>query len=190
MDDDHRFKTYDQRIAEKHIRERALLEELNKVLPWKLIPTPTELDKFGYDAIARDPAKTSTILSFQIKERQTGKDILLEVIRPWTGVVQPDRNYRLTGRDMKVTPDFYIFVDQCRKMHLFRGTVLKQQVTSMLTQFFDQLCKHPELQGIRMLNGEIRVVLDPCQEQTRARRRKLCVFVFPESVPTLGTFQL
>lgn len=174
---------YNERIERKDIHEAPLWEAIQEALPWVIERGTAEEDMGGIDGWY-DHLKggaTVTRKTIQLKMRQSGDDILLEVIKPWRGLIE------YSGRDVVgAAVDIYFCVNSRRVLRVYTAGVLMGVVNRLIEGFRGK--------GERYYGeeGEVRVVTDPSHESNykHGKVKKVVVFVNPLKVKCMYEVQL
>jgi len=179
---------YDDRIKDAKSREKEIISALNKSnkFPWILDPASAKFDKQGIDGFIgknKDGSKTAKVYRVQIKERVSGDDILLELVKPWRGTTEDG----LTGRDMKQEIDLYIIVNRSNLARLIKGEVLKDAAVKS----YEEFVRGYNTNGNHTQNtkyGEVKIVTDPSPQTTYHnfdKVQKVVTFIRPNSISSV-----
>lgn len=114
---------YSSRIAAGKAKEALIIDELRiKGLNIEL-PTASQ-DKYDKIDGFFITAKTQKRLSFQLKFRESGDDVIFEIIKDW------DNN--IEGRDLISKAEVYIIVDRHGKVNMYSTKLIKDKAKELL----------------------------------------------------------
>lgn len=183
--------SYEQRIHDKEAQEKELWDRIKNKIPWTVEQTTQQQDQGGIDAIITGlkGGRPSPKSSIQLKMRQSGDDVLLEVIRPWP---PKDLNNPWTGRDLKTNVYLYYCVDTKGLLRIFAADMLKNTAKDLASQFIARNKNNPSIRSANFPQGEVKIVTDPSQQAsyTLGKVDKLVVFIRPSVLKPTYTIQL
>ena len=171
-----RFGDIQDRVKAGQSVERQVLEVIKAIVVKSgYIVTPPTIKQDKHDKIDGVISKDGVSHSIQIKFRQTGEDILAEVIRPFT--FEKVKAKVFDGRDMIGKADWYAVLHHSgKKIYWIRVSVLKRFIEKAIDNFVKELETGVKL-GYREDGIELKIVNDP-----RDGIMKLMAFVTPEKV--------
>lgn len=155
---------------------KAIEQEIAALMPlFNLVPqtVPEMMDRAGVDRVLLTPR--GQLKTLQIKYRETGQDILVDVYDPFYGEAHPDTR---PGRDVATKCDFVA----CRIgdfIHLIHGLPLQKVVQDALEE---RRVLTPIMFNCAPFRAENRVLLKSSFDH-RNSRPKLLAFVPITSVP-------
>ena len=172
-----RFQDFSQRVQYGKMIEARIIRVLENEYGWKVDPVSTREDKYDKaDGLVRfaDPQVSINLPAYmQVKYRDTGDDLLMEVVwelPPDAGRLDIDQ--LLTGRDMKGKAQIYVNLNQAGNLIRVRSAdEAKEIARTMLEQLLTS-----GRRSLRIGANEIRVVQDP-----RDNRTKINAFLSPEA---------
>ena len=175
-----RFQKIDDRVSYGKKIESKIIRTLEEKYGWKINPVSLNQDKF--DKIDGMVVKTDVSLPIslpspvQIKYRDTGNDLLLEVIRTVNFQKFYDKSVPvddlLNGRDMKGIAKIYASLDKDGKTIRVRLADEAKQIAKILVEKLRETrSKFAESNG-----SQIRFVNDP-----HTKQNKINAFISPQS---------
>lgn len=179
-----RTQDYEKRIRQKEAVESFIWDKINDVVPWQVVQTGTKEDMAGIDAVywQTKDGKPVSEKSVQLKMRESGDDILMEVIKPWP--IQNAENL-WSGRDMKTPVDEYFCIDRDGMLRIIPAERLKRIAKDMVKEFVQQYRSNPSLRSAHLQSGTVKIVTDPSSEAAHdmGKVNKLVVFIEPDKAP-------
>jgi hypothetical protein len=171
-----RFGDIQDRVKAGRSIEKQVLEVIEKIVVKSgYVVTPPTIRQDKHDKIDGVISRDGISHSIQIKFRQTGEDILVEVIRPFT--YEKVKAKVFDGRDMIGKADWYAVLHHSgRKIYWINASVLKRFIEKAIDNFAKELENGIKLDH-REDGIELKIVNDP-----RDGIMKLMAFVTPEKV--------
>ena len=172
-----RFQDFGSRVQYGKMIEERIIRVLQNEYGWKVSPVSSKEDKYdkvdGLVQKADEQVPINLPAYMQVKYRDTGNDLLLEVV--WelpNGANQLNPEQLLTGRDMKGKAQIYVSLNQAGNLIRVRSAQEAKEISkSMLTELLASGRK-----SFRQGANEIRIVTDP-----RDKRTKVNAFLSPDS---------
>jgi len=184
---------YKERIQRGKATEERILNALNNnnKFPYTIRPASREQDMYqGIDALIdsdKDGNKLNNTWTVQIKERRSGNDILLEVIKPWRG--DPTE---MTGRDMKNTPGLYFMIDSNKVLRIIKGDDVKRAVSESMQESTEQYNPESRNNTYDTKNGQVKIVTDPSSQTNYSTGKvdKVNIFLNPNALDVVMAIPL
>jgi len=172
-----RFQDIGQRIEYGKVIEARIKRVLEQEYGWQIADVTTREDKYEkVDGLVRQADQRVPVplpAYMQVKYRDTGDDLLLEVV--WelpAGAERMDIDELLTGRDMRGKAQIYVNLNQAGNLIRVRSAEEAKNIARMM---LEQLLASGR-QSLRVGSNEIKIVKDP-----RDQRLKVNAFISPES---------
>lgn len=170
-------ETMDERVRKGKELEVLVIKNLSRQLSYigcKILDATDSEDK--YDKIDRwiITAK-GTKLSLQLKVRQTGDDMIYEMVKNLeTGE---------EGRDLKCRADLYLYVDRNGKGWMYKVPTIKTAAKTLLEQVTKDLAANPAQTEWNAPTYEVKVTTDNFHGNT-----KLMAYFSPTHFPIVSSF--
>lgn len=159
-----RFQGINDRVAYGKSIEALVIQALIDNCGWNITPATPGQDKHqkidGWVKFG-DGAP----LALQVKYRDTGDDILLEVVKVW----HEEENLRQPGRDMVGKAEIYACLNSSGTVIYARlASEAKEKAQKLLDEFLQRMTdsQHP-VKSHRNGDGEIKLVNDPSTRQLK-----------------------
>jgi hypothetical protein len=181
--DDHRFQKFRDRVNFGKDIEKKVMEALIHMYGWDIDPSTDSQDMHekvdGWIMQTDDKVGIlNEMTPLQVKYRDTGDDLLMEVIKKWSpDMLDIPCESCCTGRDMKGLATIYAVLDQggriirMRKVHEAR-TLARH----LLRRLFEEHRSNPKTKCITLDKSQIRFTRDPS-----TRLPKVIAYLNPES---------
>lgn len=173
--EDNRFRHLDDRVKFGKEIESRILNSLTSQ-GWVIKPVSTNADKYdkvdGLIEKAPVPIPTQLPAYIQVKYRDTGNDLLMEVVWKFDGDRTLPLEKMVTGRDMYGKSQIYASLDQAGNTIRIRSATEAKDICKQL--LFGLMQSNQS--SFRIGRNEIRIVNDP-----RDQRMKINAFLSPES---------
>jgi len=174
------------RLIEGKILEMDTYNQLKEKGPWKLERATVNQDKGGIDAFIvgfKDGREIKSPRKIQIKNRQTGDDVLVETVKP-VDVKDGEINFKgFTGRDMREDVSLYCCVDTKKRLMMFKGKRVKDAAKDMTEEFLRFYKDHrlPDKPDKVCSLGVVKMRKDHSDEATYGMGKvdKILVFISP-----------
>jgi hypothetical protein len=171
-----KFQDKSERIKYGKDIESKIVQALTNQYGWNIVPPSSNQDKFdkidGTLISSSEALPVSLPAPIQIKYRDTGNDILMEVSWVFNGNFDMPLSNFLTGRDMKGKAKLYVSLDQSGKMIRVR---LAEEAKKNAIELLENLIKNRSKVFSSEL-GQIRITRDP-----KDGRQKINAFINPDS---------
>lgn len=112
----------------------------------------------------------------QIKYRDTGDDILMEIIKPFAPNMV--NNYTFSGRDMRGKAEIYISLNLARDIIRIRDAKAIKQLAQNLTHEFIDYYQKTNLRSLTTKEGTVKFTEDPANHVG-----KIMAYISPNAVP-------
>jgi len=148
---------YNQRIAAGKVKEKAIVDQLRKYGIKIDDPTAQEdmydkIDGWIYD-------KTGAKKSVQIKFRESGDDIIFEIVK--------DLDQNRPGRDMISKAELYLVVDRSGSGKLISTDAVKKKASELLKVVQSDLQKVPNKTQWSGVGWEVKITQDRAHGQNK-----------------------
>jgi hypothetical protein len=163
------IEDYNTRIALGKSRELEIIDFLTSKGMKIELPTSKQDMQDKIDGFFL--TKKSGKVSFQLKQRENGDDIIFELIKDW------DRN--IEGRDMQSHAEVYVVVDRAGKLYIIATKEIKDKARELLTM----ADKNPVDQ-----NGDswqLKFTIDKAHSNT-----KVMLFFKPSAFKAIATYKI
>jgi hypothetical protein len=176
---------YDVRIAQKTVLEEKLWAKIMPIVPWEIEVSSKEQDMKGIDATycKLRSGLNVTPKKIQLKTRDSGDDILVELIAPWEGM-KSAQDIKWNGRDGRTNVDKYFCLDTKNILRIIDAPYLKSLAQNMALKFIEAFKKKPSIKGLKVETGEIKIVKEPGTElkYNVGKVDKMVVFIDPAKI--------
>jgi len=173
--------SYHDRIAQKEVMENNLWRRIKQVVPWKIeVSTVREDVNYGIDAKCFMGSDSKSI---QLKQRNTGNDILMETILVPENVRSLD-TIVWTGRDSKHDVDLYFCVDTKYILRIVDGIYLQDTARIMSKEFLQKYLNDKNTTYVRTLYGDVRIKREESEQASFkiGKVNKILVFIEPDKI--------
>jgi len=170
-----RFQNIEDRVRYgKEIESKIIKSLIHQ--GWEVSQVNSNQDKFdkidGILISSKDPMPISLPAPIQIKYRDTGNDLLMEVCWLFDGNFNKPIQELLTGRDMKGKAELYVSLDQ--NGETIRVRLAKEAKENALSLLKGLLSSRKKVYSSEL--GQIRITKDP-----KDGRQKINAFINPNS---------
>jgi hypothetical protein len=168
-----RFQSREERVKSGKEQEARILQAMIREHGWNINSASASQDKFdkidGFLLSAPEPPPISLPAPIQIKYRDTGDDLLMEVVWEFRNQ-QVNLDQLLTGRDMKGLAKIYLCLNKI-------GTLARVRLADEAKSFAKKLLEGLLLSGKKIYSigkSQIRITEDP-----ENRRPKINAYIDP-----------
>jgi hypothetical protein len=176
-DIENKHNTHAARVSFGKKKEAIIIEAL-KNIGWIVRPASPQEDMVRHIDAWIKKTEDSAETPVQIKYRDSGDDILMEVIKFWSGEMftRPLTDMDFNGRDMSGSAVLYVVLNQARDMLRIRRISEAKDIAKKMTEM---LAVDYKMMGKRNLNtrtGTIRITPDPA-----TGRDKVMAYINPDA---------
>jgi hypothetical protein len=180
---DHRYQKFRDRVNFGKDIEKKVMEALINMYGWDIDPSTDSQDMHekvdGWIMHTDDKMGImSEMTPLQVKYRDTGNDLLMEVIKKWSpDMLDIPCESCCTGRDMKGLATIYAVLNQDGRIIRMRKTHEARTLTMhLLRRLFESHKSNPKKKCITLDGSQIRFTKDPSSHTS-----KVIAYLNPES---------